>query len=523
MFIYEKPALRRASFPLWAYLLPRLPDLLFVALLAGVVGLGPRLLNVDGDLGRHLTIGGYILDSFSIPRRDLFSFSLAGAPLTPHEWLAQVIFTLAYRLGGLDGVVLLCAVLVAGTFSLVYRQCARRSRSPSLALVLAILAAAVASLHWLARPHLFTLLLLVLWTGELERLRGGGSPRGGVFPALMLLWANLHGAFIAGFVLLGIYLLGELVEWFGGKAKDDGESSSQEGMSGGRQGRVRSLLLAGIASFLASLMNPAGWRLWETSLGFLRNRYLIGHTAEYLPPDFHAPATWPFLLMIGLSILVLGSGRSRLGATPVLMLAGWTVMGLYSARNVPLYAVTGAPILAGAAGAWLRSEAALASWRLLDERLAEVEASLRGRLWPVLAVCLAALAIANGARLDFARQGNRFDPAVFPVAAVDWLESQSPPGNGFNYFPWGGYLLYRQWPVRRVFIDGQTDFYGEALTRQYEQVIGLGEGWREVLRRYGTGWVLVPPGSALAQALVAEPGWQEMYRDSTASVFYLKP
>jgi hypothetical protein len=522
VFIYEKPASKATDFPLGLFLLPRLPDLLFVALLVGVLGLGPRLLNVDGDLGRHLTLGGYILDNFRIPQRDLFSHTLAGLPLTPHEWLSQVLFALANRLGGLNGVVMLSAILIAITFSLVFHQCASRSQSPSLSLVLSILAAGAASLHWLARPHLFTLLLVVLWTGELERIRTGATPRFWIFPGLMLLWANLHGAFIAGFVLLGFYLAGELVEWSSKKAGEESRTSSRSAVVESR-GRIRTLLLAGSASFLASLVNPAGPRLWETSLGFLRNRYLVGHTAEYLPPDFQTPTAWPFLLMIVLSILLLGSGRWRAGATPVLVLAAWTAMGLYSIRNVPLYAVIGGPILAAAAGAWLQSESALAPWRRLDQRLDSVEASLRGHLWPAMAIFLAALAFAGGIRLDFTAQGNRFDPDVFPVAAVDWLESQSLTGNGFNHFPWGGYLLYRLWPEMRVFIDGQTDFYGESFTRQYEQVIELREGWREVLGRYETSWVLVPPGSALGQALSQEPGWREVYRDQTASIFISQP
>jgi hypothetical protein len=96
-----------------------------------------------------------------------------------------------------------------------------------------------------------------------------------------------------------------------------------------------------------------------------------------------------------------------------------------------------------------------------------------------------------GIPLDFGRQGNHFDQAVFPVSAADWLERQPQTGAMFNYFPWGGYLLYRFWPSERVFIDGQTDFYGERLTRQYEQVITLAGGWQNVLSRYRVDWVMV--------------------------------
>ena len=101
--------MKEKSVHLNGWLLPRVQDVLFIALFIAVVGLGPRLLNIDGDLGRHLTIGKYILTTRLIPTQDLFSHTMAGEALTPHEWLAQVVFAVAYRLGELDGVVIFCA------------------------------------------------------------------------------------------------------------------------------------------------------------------------------------------------------------------------------------------------------------------------------------------------------------------------------------------------------------------------------------------------------------------------------
>ena len=235
-------------------ILPKLDDILFTALFVAVIGLGPRLLNQDGDLGRHLTIGEYILDRGSIPTRDLFSYTLAGAALTPHEWLSQVIFAGANRLGGLDGVVIFSALLIAITFTLVYRQCYQRSKIALVSLAWAIVGAAAASLHWIARPHLFTLLMTLLWIGELERIRLGEHLRWWVMPILMLLWANLHGGFLVGFVILGIYLISF------------------------QYSATSKMFTLGVISAMATLINPVGWRLWETSVGFLRNRYLVGHT-----------------------------------------------------------------------------------------------------------------------------------------------------------------------------------------------------------------------------------------------------
>ena len=98
--------MRRKADQILAKILPDMRQLLWVAVLVACIGLGRRMLNIDGDLGRHLTIGGYILDSGSVPVRDLFSHTMSGQPVVPHEWLSQVIFALAYRLLGLDGVVL---------------------------------------------------------------------------------------------------------------------------------------------------------------------------------------------------------------------------------------------------------------------------------------------------------------------------------------------------------------------------------------------------------------------------------
>jgi len=134
-------------------------------------------------------------------------------------------------------------------------------------------------------------------------------------------------------------------------------------------------------------------------------------------------------------------------------------------------------------------------------------------------VALAMILLVGGFKLDFQKQGNHFYADVFPVEAADWLEDNPPQGNGFNYFPWGGYMLYRFWPERTVFIDGQTDFYGEELTREYEQIITLANGWQDVLDEYQIHWVIMPTGSALGASLDNDAYWQEGYRDKTTEIW----
>jgi hypothetical protein len=495
------------------YVLPGLGDILWIGAFFGAVGLGPKMMNVDGDLGRHLTIGEYILSQGRVPLQDLFSHTMAGQALTPHEWLAQVIFALANRLGGLDGVVFTCALIIALTFWLVFRRARRESQGLLLAVGAVVLAMAASSLHWLTRPHLFTFLMLALWMNALEDLRCGKLRRWWRLPVLMLVWANLHGAFIAGFVTWGIYGFGLAWDAFWRRLVKG------EGLHGHFW---RAYLGGGAAAFLVTLVNPSGIGLWGTSVGYVGNRYLVSHTMEYLPPNFHDPSTWPFLVFIALLILSLGLRSRRTEAAPLFVSAAWLVMGLYSVRNVPLFVILSAPLLANGLQDWLHSvqQRKLASrFHALDQRLLAIDLSLRGVLWPILCLVFVATGFRAGVPLDFAQQGNRFDPQVFPVEAASWLADNPQKGEMFNYFPWGGYLLDRGWPQARGFIDGQTDFYGEAFTRQYEQVISVSPGWQDVLAQYHVSWAILPPGEQLAKQLQDDPGWQAVYTDKTAVIF----
>jgi hypothetical protein len=499
------------------YLLPSIGDVLWIAAFLGVIGLGPRMMNIDGDLGRHLTIGQYILDNGQVPLYDLFSHSMLGQPVTPHEWLAQVIFALAYRMLGLDGVVLVCGVVIATAFWLVFRRARMKSKSLLPAVLLVILAIAAASLHWLTRPHVFTFLMLALWLNELEHLRAGRLSRWWMLPLLMLFWANLHGAFIAGFVTWALYGLG--LGW-------DVLFHRLPKGSGLHGNFWRAYLLGGGAALAVTVINPSGIGLWGTSVGFIGNAYLVGHTAEYLPPNFHHPSTWPFLLMIGLLAVLFGLQNKRPETAHVITSAAWLVMALYSVRNVPLFAIVAAPILASALNDLIASNQhlfrPLARFYDVDARLMRTDASLNGLLWPLIILIFVPLGFLSGARLDLQQSGNAFDAHVFPVHAVDWLEENPRSGNGFNYFPWGGYMLHRLWPEQQVFIDGQTDFYGEALTRQYEQVLTLSPGWEGVLEQYNVDWVIMPPGERLPQELRGRQNWQLIYEDETAVIFIFK-
>jgi hypothetical protein len=491
----------KRSTAITSYLLPRLQDVLFILIFYFIILFGSNLFR-DGDPGRHITIGRYMIENKTILTRDIFSFTMQGQPLTPHEWLAQLAYGALDLLLGLNGAVLLVALVVATTIVLVYREIYRLGIPRLLAFGLAFWAAAMTSAHWLARPHLFTLFYLALWTPGLRRLSRGEPVPLWSFPLIMLFWANTHGAFIAGFVVWGAYLAGWL--W------DRWRSSEKPPLP-----ILHNLLLAGGASFLVTFINPVGWRLWATSLGYVTNSYLVDLTKEYSSLDFHSPGAWPFLAFLALSLLVLSASWKKLPAAESLLLAGWAALALYSGRNMPLFAVIATPIMADyLLPAVARSQALIRLTKSIDE----IESQMRGALWSLLLVGAVTILMANGHPTDFAQKDYQFNQTDFPVDAVNWLESHPQSGNMYNFFPWGGYLIYRMWPGQQVFIDGQLDFYGEAFTRQYVQIMTAGDGWENLLVQYNVQWMIVPPKQPIALILQNDPAWLVLFQDQTAIV-----
>src|SRR5512138_2743003 len=127
---------------------------------------------------------------------------MTGKPLVPHEWLAQVAFGSIHTWMGLTGVVLLTAFLIAVTFTCTYREMLKRNVFRITAFIIVLLATFTSSLHWLTRPHIFTFLFTALWAYQLENKKS----KLWLFPLLMLIWANTHGAFIAGFIIWGAHV-----------------------------------------------------------------------------------------------------------------------------------------------------------------------------------------------------------------------------------------------------------------------------------------------------------------------------
>jgi hypothetical protein len=312
----------------------------------------------------------------------------------------------------------------------------------------------------------------------------------------MMVWSNLHGEFIAGMLVMLAYTVGWTMEFLLNRTGTDVKTGQR-------------LWLGLSASALASLLNPAGIRPWLTMLGFVNNRYLMSRMYEARPPDFSRPE---FLVLLGLlivSMILLANHPKRLTAGQAFLLAGFSAMSLLAARNIHLYGVV-APFALAETVAGFGNTKIL---RTVESTLKHIERQLKYTLWPIAIVVVSCVIIFTG------QPGKTysFSSSIFPTDAIKWLESHPQDGRMFNDLNWGGYIAFHLWPEQKIFADSMADVTGE-LTRQYEMVITMTEGWKDVFSKYQIEWVIIPTNSELAQALGGSSAWETLYADSTATI-----
>jgi len=482
-----------------ALLVPSLGAVVFAVALLHVLFLsqGAQGLFRDSDTGWHIRNGEAILSSATIPRVDPFSYTQGGKEWFAWEWLADALLGGAHRIAGLPGVALLGALVIALTAWGAVRLALSLGGNLFFTAASAALLLVTTSIHWLARPHIFSWLVALAFLAVAEHERRARSRRLYWLPLLSCLWANLHGSFLLGPAILFLYALGEWLQ--------------------GRPGRTAGLRFAGIglACLLATGINPYGWKLHAHVIAYFRNTYLMDHVAEFRSFSFHAPGA----IYVELFLLagVLGAvALFRQGAYgPALLALALLHLSLYSARHLPMAAVLLLPLCVAAltreAEAWPRLRP------LLDysERLRAIDQRVCGAV--LVALALAAAVIGVGALAQDGRVG--FHPAQFPARAADFLEQQGLEHRVFAKDQWGGYLIYRFEGRLKVFVDGRSDFYGTDLLETYAKVVEVKPGWDAVLKQYGVRFVLVPPDHALASALDLSRGWKRVYTDSVATVF----
>jgi hypothetical protein len=409
---------------------------------------------------------------------------------------------LIHRPFGLAGIVVFFSAIIGLIYFLLFKFLRASGNNIILTVFLVLLVVASSTLHWLARPHLFSLLFIIVYYRILDLYHYRNKNYLYVLPLLMLGWVNLHGGFIVGLVLAGIYLGGNLARLLA--ANIDRSLAS---------GKVVALASTLLACVLVSLINPYGYHILLFPLRLVSDKFIMDYIGEFMSPNFHDTLPYRYLLFLTIGIFALSGTRANI--IELILIVLFTHMSLYSSRYIPLFAVVVSPILLRHADAWLESSDGKIA-RYLKTRakaIALMDSSAKGHLWTIGAAALVFTALANG-RIHF-----EFDDKVNPVAAVGFLKKQNLPGNMFNNDTFGDYLIYAAWPQYKVFVDGRSDMYGASRMKDYDKVMRPTAEWETVLNKYNINWIFDYAHSRLSTLLLSSQDWRLIYADKVAHIF----
>ncbi len=483
------------------FLAPGFVDVLFAALIAWLFILSPKgwgLLLSDGDTGWHIRTGEWILANGRVPVTDLFSYSRPGASWYAWEWAADIVFAMLHSAGGLPLLVFFCGFLLVGTSILLLRWMIWRGSSVLVAFPLMMLAVGGSTMHYLARPHVFTLLFLVVELWLLDAQRRAPSNRIWLLVPLAVIWTNLHGGWPALFVFLGIQIAARVVY---------------------RDASWRKELLVAIACAGATLCNPYGWHLHQHILGYLHSSWIRDAVDEFQSPKFRAENLLQFeaLLIAGIAAAWPRAFRGMAGLAEAVMVWVWAHLSLGAVRHAPIFILAAAPVIASELTLLLEFSWATAKRSSIPGIFRDLDLDLRPKF---AATSIWAFLLPFGLFwMNPEKRPTDFPEKLFPVAAYQAIGPQMATHRVFTSDQWGDYLLYRSWPATKVFIDGRSDFFGPELGKQYLEMINGSPAWRHYFDQYQINLVLLPRNSDLGGQLQSDAAWQVVHSDSLSIVY----
>ncbi len=501
-----------ASLRVFHWLRPSLADVFLASLVAWlfVAGQGWTGLLADGDTGWHIRTGEWILEARAVPTRDLFSFSLAGSPWFAWEWLSDVIFALAVRCWGLAGVAALAGGVIALAALALFRHVLWRGANALVALAVLLLAVGASSIHYLARPHVFTLFLFAVSLGMLERDRRQPSTVTWLLIPVSVVWVNLHSGFFALPASAAVLAAGCALEaWLDGERRREGLFACA---------RYATLSAATLA---ASLVNPYGIGLHRHIARYLSSDWIRNMVDEFASPRFRSENSLQFELLLLTVLLAAGTLIARRRLAEALLILFWAHLALGSVRHVPLFAIVAAPTLAAEISRLWQKRARAWRARSVGRILCSFGEELapgfrRVSLWAVpLSAAVVLLTPASKWPRDFPE-------AKFPVSLVQSESTRLRGARVFTSDQWGDYLIYRGWPIQKVFIDGRSDFYGPSVGGEYLALSAGRCDWEKLMQKYDIGVVLAPKDWPLTTLLDRDPRWRRV-REDKLSVLFERP
>lgn len=477
------------------------------------------------DFWWHLKAGEIIITNRAIPRTDLFSFTAAGQPFILQNWLVEVIYYGAYKAGGLALLVALNALLLVAALLPIYHLCRQATNQLKLSVITALLPAVLLLYFGSVRSQVFSFALFSAFYWVLSMYRSRRRDVLWALPLLTIVWVNVHGAFVLGLGLIGLFLVCEMARRLAyGDTRDTLPPAE-----------LRKLGLFLVLSAAATLINPETYRIYGYIRAVATNPASQQLVLEWQPPRISELIGivlffGPFFITL---MVLLGASRKPDLIDLVLVLV-FSALGLSAVRNGVWFSLIAAPIIARyfptidfcpARDTLRRFRVGRAFTDWIGPRSGP-PAPIRYRLNRQIAVLMLTLVVLVSPwvypHLGNPAFGNTLWEKSTPVGAMDYIQQNALEGNIYHPQIYGDYLIWRLWPQQRSFVDGRVHLFDSAVVRDYRMAFNDSH-WDERLAAYDIKYVLLSKDEdenrRMIESARESPGWRLIYEDDVSVMF----
>lgn len=456
----------------------------------------------DTDFGWHLRTGEYIVNTKTVPKTDLFSFTNPDYPYVYHSWASEVTIYLSYKFLGFYGVTLLFATLLTICVLTLYKICRltdQKETIPIFFLWLTPIAYSVAG----GRTRVFGLLFLCLLYYLFSNFKKSGSRLIFLTPPLFTLWVNFHGSFILGIFTLIALITAELAE------------STKK--------KISQLILVLALSVSATLINPYFLNSWRQAITIAFNSYSIKTiNLDWQPLINSNNSGWVFAL---LSICFFTTAiilKIKLGKPLKILFVVSFLLSLVSSRFAPMLLVFFTPIAA---------QAVIDLKRKIKRGILEafpVKVSIYA-----LCLVLLLLVLKNFLEINYAYKSpanydqflktksqntNKYPPWDYQGSL--FIQKNLKGKRVLTEANWGNFMLIYDKDLRLFYYGAMDNFIinGKSFALTYLKVVNAQKDFEDELAKYKVEVVFLPKNYPLVGTLKQKMAWLKLYEDDQASI-----
>jgi hypothetical protein len=459
----------------------------------------------DPDTFWHIKDGEWIIDHGRVLLTDVFSYTAAGNPWANTAWLSDILYALVFRLAGFKGIALQAIASTALVMTILFGFLLGRIRF-SVAVGWAAITCFATSPHFLARPHLFSYIVMTFWLiilMDADDRNDLAWRRTIQLALLMVLWANIHGGFTLGLIFLYTFAGVLIVRNY---------------MVSDRPKCLR-IAAASIIITAASMITPSGYLMIRATVDSLQNKKTLANIGDAMPPNFQVEHL-KLLLFAGFLTVLLGLGV-RLRGARLLAFFGLLMMALAYARGLVIFYLLAPILLAPSLSETNKFFAptaldAIGHGATRDPVLRFLRASI------VNVVSVSIILWMGSTAFLFLRTDIEPSNKIAPRAALEYARTAHLTGNVLNDYNFGGYLIASGVPT---FIDGRVLPFDKAFLDRYfdaVDVVDLKQALK-LLDQYNVQWTLLVPTRPLAKALAQSQDWKQVYSDKFAVISVREP